>query len=311
MKQEIEHTGTSTPDAKPPAASNPVATAYHVIPNANAHAPTDDASGWFVGLAGLGYGDDRQRIVTQGRLSGISRLFKTTQRKLTNLVGKYAELKNEYATAKKEITSLRAQLEQAQKLACIDALTGIPNRRGAEAALDREFRTVLRHNTDSGSRKPQSISVIFFDADHFKQVNDTYGHDAGDAVLKKIAQLACSVFPRSDTTVARWGGEEFIVVLPCDSAHAGEKAEELRSTIERLCTIPKTDGKAVTVSIGTASYIPEPSDKHDTASITDRLVKQADDAAYKAKEGGRNRVIQASEKRNSRPSTSPQHFTLQ
>lgn len=276
MKRDFEHTG-GTP--------NPEGT-------------RDEVLAW-MGMLGQST-DHGNHLRTQSRLSGISGMFKKTKTSLTRVLGKYSHMVKKYAAAKKEVAArdqeialLRTQLEQAKEQANINALTGLTNRRGAEASLDKEFRTILRYNTDAGNRQPQSLSVIFFDADHFKKVNDTYGHDAGDAVLKRIAELATSVFPRSDTTVARWGGEEFLVILPGDAAHAAMKAEELRRTVEKLCFTPETKGNAVTISVGVASYTPEPSDKHDIKGAIERLVKQADDAAYTAKKSGRNRVFRS------------------
>jgi diguanylate cyclase (GGDEF)-like protein len=128
------------------------------------------------------------------------------------------------------------------------------------------------------------LSLIIFDLDHFKKLNDNYGHDAGDYVLKEMAQVIRSNGIREQDVFARYGGEEFVILLPkTNLKQSFEIAERLRKLIESKEFI--YDGKRlpVTASIGVADY------RQGVVTGTD-LFKRADEAVYKAKEGGRNQV---------------------
>jgi len=158
-----------------------------------------------------------------------------------------------------------------------DGLTGLFNRRYLDETLPREIH--------QAERKNRSISVFMFDIDHFKKFNDTYGHDAGDIVLKSIAGLILSGIREGDIG-CRYGGEEFVIILPDTPIDvAARRAENLRheASIMELHHNGHNLGK-VTISLGVASY-PQHGVTRDT------LIKSADEAAYQAKEGGRNRVI--------------------
>jgi len=158
-----------------------------------------------------------------------------------------------------------------------DGLTGLFNRRYLDETLPREIH--------QAERKNQPISVFMFDIDHFKKFNDTYGHDAGDVVLKSIAGLILSGIREGDIG-CRYGGEEFVVILPDTTLDvASRRAEDLRKEASQLMLRHHgQDLGKVTISIGVASY-PEHGATRDT------LIKSADEASYQAKEGGRNRVI--------------------
>ena len=160
-----------------------------------------------------------------------------------------------------------------------DWLTGLFNRRYLDETLPREIHRAER------SQRP--ISVLMFDIDHFKKFNDTYGHDSGDVVLKRIAELVLANIRPSDIA-CRYGGEEFTIVLPDTSLEVAHiRAEVLREVTSQL--IIQHNGKdlgKVTISLGAAAY-PQHGITRDT------LIKSADEAAYRAKEGGRNRVVLA------------------
>ena len=157
-----------------------------------------------------------------------------------------------------------------------DPLTGLYNRRYMEDALERYLNIAERNGS--------ATSVIMIDLDHFKRLNDAHGHAKGDAVLRDVAaQLMASVRPAD--VVARYGGEELIVIMPgCDLDDAMLKAEVLRSRIEGLSEL---HGAPVTASLGVAT-VPQ------TASTMSDLVPMADAALYAAKQDGRNRVKAAS-----------------
>jgi diguanylate cyclase (GGDEF)-like protein/PAS domain S-box-containing protein len=158
-----------------------------------------------------------------------------------------------------------------------DPLTGLFNRRYAEETLPREL---LR-----SAREGSALSVLMLDVDFFKKVNDTYGHDAGDLVLKKVAAELQSLVRGSDF-VSRLGGEELMVALPgSNGENAKAKAETLREAIARLDVSHAGRPIKVTVSIGVASA--------GNAARADELMHRADLALYRAKNEGRNRVVAA------------------
>ena len=160
-----------------------------------------------------------------------------------------------------------------------DPLTGLYNRRYMEEALQRELKRAQRE------KKP--VAVIMFDIDHFKAFNDTAGHDAGDALLHELGALLAGT-TRGGDIVCRYGGEEFLAVLPgADIGDALQHAEKLRGEAAALTVHHR--GKALpncTISLGVAVY-PE------SAAQAGELLKAADNALYRAKEEGRNRVAQA------------------
>jgi diguanylate cyclase (GGDEF)-like protein len=161
----------------------------------------------------------------------------------------------------------------------IDGLTNIPNRRSFDNTLDIEWRDVLRN------RLP--ISLLFIDIDFFKNYNDTYGHQQGDECLKTIAKALQNSLNRARDFVSRYGGEEFICILPnTQKEGAINKAEELRAKIEALNIEHKssTISDVVTISIGVSTIIP------DETNDPKELIKKADNALYLSKERGRNRV---------------------
>jgi diguanylate cyclase (GGDEF)-like protein len=175
---------------------------------------------------------------------------------------------------------LKNKSEKLEKLALVDALTDIPNRRSLDNSVEREFKR--------GKRYKKTISLLMIDVDHFKAFNDHYGHGAGDKCLRKIAQTLESCIKRPGDMVGRYGGEEFMVVLP-DCIHSGAVtiAEEMRQKIAML-NIPHEYSSVadhVTVSIGVKS-------KRCESEITSQeIMNKADQMLYLAKEQGRNRVV--------------------
>jgi two-component system cell cycle response regulator len=169
-------------------------------------------------------------------------------------------------------------VEESQRLATVDALTGLMNRRAFTAALDGEIVRACRY--------AHPLGFVLIDVDHFKLVNDRRGHKAGDAVLAALGRHLGGVIRRCDI-VARWGGEEFVVGLPSTAGHGAKVfADRLRQSIEDM-DVRDDDGERipVTVSVGLAHL--EHGDSLET------LVDRADRAMYKAKSTGRNRVVVA------------------
>ncbi|PSN20160.1 hypothetical protein C7271_03520 [filamentous cyanobacterium CCP5] len=169
--------------------------------------------------------------------------------------------------------------EQVQRLATIDELTQVANRRRFEAHYDKTWRQALR---DQGP-----LTLMMGDIDFFKPYNDTYGHPAGDACLKQIAAVLSSVLKRPGDLVARYGGEEFIMVLPdTDLAGAQHIADEILAKVRDLGIKHRTSALGyVTLSIGCISLTPSPGRQPQNA------IKAADNALYRAKNEGRNRAI--------------------
>jgi diguanylate cyclase (GGDEF)-like protein len=183
-------------------------------------------------------------------------------------------LRAEKAFSETVIQDLTVAREAAQFQATHDALTGLWNRTAILAILEREL--------DRGTRTGNAPIVMIMDLDHFKQINDNYGHLAGDAVLREVgARLASAV--RSYDWVGRYGGEEFLVVLgDCNAADAGVQAERVRQAIASPAIMSAAGEIAVTISIGVAG-------PHRILSAHDVLAS-ADAALYRAKQQGRNRV---------------------
>jgi diguanylate cyclase (GGDEF)-like protein/PAS domain S-box-containing protein len=173
---------------------------------------------------------------------------------------------------------LQRAFHLVEALASVDGLTGIANRRRFDEVLEAEWRRAQRDRTP--------CSLLFMDADHFKNFNDIYGHIPGDRCLRQIAEATTLVLQRPADLVARYGGEEFAVILPdtnCEGAIA--IAEQIRFTVEQL-RIPHSGNphEVVTVSIGCVTQTPE------VNSDLSELLKAADSALYVAKSLGRNRV---------------------
>ena len=171
------------------------------------------------------------------------------------------------------------QMRTIERIGLLDPLTKIPNRRGFEERLNAEWGRAMRENAH--------ISFLLMDIDKFKTYNDTLGHQQGDVALKTFAEVSSKALLRSIDYIARWGGEEFVVLLPglnIDGAKA--VAEKIRKCVEEA-VVPTEDGgeTKITVSIGINSMIPN-------ADISVKeFIERADRALYKAKEAGRNRFV--------------------
>jgi diguanylate cyclase (GGDEF)-like protein/PAS domain S-box-containing protein len=166
-----------------------------------------------------------------------------------------------------------------EALASVDALTGVANRRQFDEVLAREWRRAMR--TES------PVSLLLLDVDHFKLYNDLYGHLRGDSCLRQIAEAGLDVIQRSGDTVARFGGEEFAVILPETDRYAAlDLAERIRQKVEERCLEHRGNSPGIiTVSIGCATLIPQ------RGSDANTLIEAADQALYEAKRAGRNRVV--------------------
>ncbi len=192
-------------------------------------------------------------------VDGISAIFSVNVRKLI------------YEDSERFVVVF-TDVTQLNRLATLDQLTQIPNR--------FEFDKVLAHAHSVAQRYQKTFSILLLDIDYFKNINDTYGHLAGDEVLKGFSALLKQQIRDSDV-VARWGGEEFMILLPNTTLDSARKmAESLRQRVE---IHPFGEGMNVTCSIGVAEYM--------QGEKEDSLLKRVDEQLYKAKNNGRNQVV--------------------
>jgi diguanylate cyclase (GGDEF)-like protein len=181
--------------------------------------------------------------------------------------------------------SQKRQRDKLENLSSIDALTGIPNRRRLDEYLETEWRRAIRNK--------YSLSILMIDIDHFKNFNDTYGHQVGDDCLRNVAAAISQAPRRPSDLVARYGGEEFCIVLPdTDNTSALDIAERARANVEDLAVdhtgLP--DQSVVTISVGVATSKPVSGDLG-----FDEILNIADKNLYHAKRSGRNQVSHTSE----------------
>lgn len=174
-----------------------------------------------------------------------------------------------------DVSECKRMMDELKRMAATDELTGVLNRRQFQLVADQEMRRANRH--------PLNLSVLAFDLDRFKAINDTYGHLAGDAVLKAFAGLLQEELRDSDV-VCRYGGEEFIALLiNADATGAVDVAERIRERWAAVSTRYDQNEITTTVSIGVTEIGP------DDSQITE-AIRRADAAMYDAKNQGRNQV---------------------
>jgi len=180
----------------------------------------------------------------------------------------------------RDITAHKEALLALQKLATRDGITSLANRRCFDETLKIEWRRAVRYLLP--------ISLLMIDIDHFKRYNDTYGHLRGDEVLKLVADTMTGEILRAGDLAARYGGDEFAVILPATNlAGAAKQAERIRAAVERiqLSHAASDTPDQVSVSIGAVTMTASPKRE------PERLIAAADAALYRAKREGRNRVI--------------------
>ena len=173
---------------------------------------------------------------------------------------------------------------ELQKLADRDGLTGVSNRRAGDAYLSDVWMRLRRQS--------QPLSLIMLDVDHFKLFNDTYGHQIGDDCLIRVAHTLQSQLQRATDMLVRFGGEEFMLILPdTDNKGAIQVAENARRAVEALGIRHEysTPRNSVTVSVGYATMVPNARNR------ADQLIQAADAALYQAKQRGRNQICAGQE----------------
>jgi diguanylate cyclase len=212
-------------------------------------------------------GDDELRAVLSGLILETERMAERNR-----------SLEDRLTQSSGEIAELRQNLEVVRRESLTDALTGIPNR--------KFFDTRLREAAADAMESGEAMSLLILDIDHFKQFNDSYGHQLGDQVLRLVARTLTDSVKGRDTP-ARYGGEEFAIILPQTRLKdARSLAEQIRRTIMRRRIVRKNTGDdfgTITLSIGVSCYRP--------GEQLLETVRRADAALYQAKRGGRNRVV--------------------
>jgi diguanylate cyclase (GGDEF)-like protein len=212
------------------------------------------AHGQTIGVIFIESPDEAIQKMVESRIAGVQQLVQLTAMALASL-------------------QMRQKLEHQSAR---DGLTGLFNRHFLEIALDREIARAVRRKS--------TLAVLMIDVDHFKRLNDQFGHAAGDAVLKEIARVFLDK-TRTEDLACRYGGEEFTIILPdITPENAWQRAEVIRQAVADLRThIDNTLYNNVTISVGVAIF---PND----GSSSELLLRHADAALYRAKHGGRNRV---------------------
>ncbi|MDD0809113.1 diguanylate cyclase [Curvibacter sp. RS43] len=191
---------------------------------------------------------------------------------------KFTLLNLQQAELEKANSELQVKQRELERLTRVDGLTGLLNR--------VTFVDLTRGELARARRQGTATTLLVLDLDHFKRVNDSWGHPAGDAVLRHVAAL-CMGTVRSTDLVGRLGGEEFIVLLPATQAEAGRKlAEKLRQRLEQSPVRVQNEVIHITASIGLSAAGPQ-----DKNADFDSLYQSADQALYQAKHQGRNRVV--------------------
>lgn len=221
-----------------------------------------------VGLAGIIHGERRLREQAQRESSEAQKALLESQIKRNQDLDELVKVRTQ---------ELESANEQLREMNTRDELTGLHNRRYLNENLDAEYRRALREN--------EPISVLMLDIDHFKAINDSFGHQFGDYCLQEAGRRLRAVVQRPSDMAVRYGGEEFLVVLPNTSLESASKlGEKLRQAFAQKPFKFEGQHCQVTLSVGVACDLPEAPDQHEL------LLRRADECLYQAKALGRNRV---------------------
>jgi len=221
--------------------------------------------------------DDLKQVLEnhlEGLLGTMDQHQKQRDAREQEVAARLKGLAERVAHMEQEALGFREHLEEQRQKALIDPLTGLPNRAAWGERLEHEIKQWQQHGN--------TLSLAMLDLDHFKRINDNYGHLAGDKVLKIIATVLRKRLRAADF-IARFGGEEFVLLLPATTPAVGAKLlETLRAAIEACPFHFKGERVTITISMGLASFR--------MGEHSDLVLKRADQALYRAKNGGRNRV---------------------
>ncbi|HEX2116227.1 MAG TPA: GGDEF domain-containing protein [Alphaproteobacteria bacterium] len=227
------------------------------------------------------YGDTLAKFndgLSQRAIKDMQIAVETVLRETNRMAARNKALETQLESSSAEINHLRQDLDDLRRVSLVDALTGIANRKCFDQRLREAAAEAMEHGT--------SLALIMIDIDHFKQFNDTYGHQIGDGVLRLVGRTLREGTKGRDL-VARYGGEEFAVILVGSNLHgAMAVAEQLRKNVGSKRITKKGAGGgslgSITLSLGVAAYVPGES--------LGKLVSRADQALYLAKRTGRNRT---------------------
>ena len=221
--------------------------------------------------------DDLKQVLEnqlEGLLGTMDQHRKQRDEREQEVAGRLKSLAERVALMEQEALGFREHLEEQRQKALIDPLTGLPNRAAWSERLDHEISEWQQHGN--------TLMLAMLDLDHFKRINDNYGHLAGDKVLKLIASVLRKRLRGTDF-IARFGGEEFVLLMPSTAPAAGMKLlEYLRASIEACPFHFKGERVTITISMGLTAFKP--------GEHSDLVLKRADQALYRAKNAGRNRV---------------------
>ena len=221
--------------------------------------------------------DDLKQVLEnhlEGLLGTMDQHQKQRDAREQEVAARLKGLAERVAHMEQEALGFREHLEEQRQKALIDPLTGLPNRAAWSERLEHEIKQWQQHGN--------TLSLAMLDLDHFKRINDNYGHLAGDKVLKIIATVLRKRLRGADF-IARFGGEEFVLLMPATTPAVGAKLlETLRAAIEACPFHFKGERVTITLSMGLASFRP--------GEHSDLVLKRADQALYRAKNGGRNRI---------------------
>jgi len=221
--------------------------------------------------------DDLKHVLEnhlEGLLGTMDQHQKQRDAREQEVAARLKSLSERVAHMEQEAMGFREHLEEQRQKALIDPLTGLPNRAAWSERLEHEIQRWQQHGN--------TLSLAMLDLDHFKRINDSYGHLAGDKVLKIIATVLRKRLRGTDF-IARFGGEEFVLLLPATPPAVGAKLlETLRAAIEACPFHFKGERVTITISMGLASFR--------VGEHSDLVLKRADQALYRAKNAGRNRV---------------------
>ncbi len=204
-----------------------------------------------------------------------------------NIEQQLAEAQELLRQSEARIIELEGENKKLREDLIHDALTGLKTR----SFLEARAHEILSEMSSSEERRRglyENVGFVFCDIDDFKLINDTYGHDVGDLVLKAVAEVLSNGVRESDV-FCRWGGEEMVgIMLGADLANSHEKAEKLRQDVEAL-KFPDYPNLKVTASFGVSSFSAE-GEKSSATELVKQLIDQADEALYLAKKNGKNQV---------------------
>jgi len=221
--------------------------------------------------------DDLKHVLEnhlEGLLGTMDQHQKQRDEREQEVAARLHSLAERVAHMEQEALGYREHLEEQRQKALIDPLTGLPNRAAWSERLDHEINLWQQHGN--------TLLLAMLDLDHFKRINDNYGHLAGDKVLKIIANVLRKRLRGTDF-IARFGGEEFVLLMPDTGPTAGAKLlEKLRASIEACPFHFKGEPVTITISMGLTAFKP--------GEHSDLVLKRADQALYRAKHAGRNQV---------------------